>query len=276
MIQISRSRSLVMRVITLLTLFLVLACTSVRARAAGSAGVPPVPPGGDWAVSAGAGLVATPEYPGSRSMKVIPIPSWNIVYKNRYFSRGLDLAGAYLVNDNAWSAGGSLTCAFAGREQKDDPRLSGTDDVGGTVRANLFATRKVSLFSLSLRASQDVGGNGQGFLAGADASLTIPFVPRWFFSAGPGVTWADRRYSEKFFGVSAEAAARSGLPRHDAKSGLVDGHLKVVSRYALTESWGASAIVTVSRIVGSAAESPITESRNQASGIFSATYRFLP
>lgn len=253
---------------------LALACLAAPALGAGPPPPDPAANGGDWAVSAGAGVVVSPEYPGSKSVKALPVPWWSVVYRNRFFSRGPEFAGVYLVNDGAWSAGGSLQYDFGGRDAEDDPRLAGTDDVRGTVRAKLFATRKLSLLSLSASASQDVGGQRQGMLVKVDAPVAIPFFRPWFFSVGPGVAWGDRRYAATFFGVTAAESARSGLPRHDAGAGLVDFHLSLVARRPISERLGASAQVTLARLVGDAADSPIAETRNQATGIFSIAWRF--
>ena len=50
-------------------------------------------PASNWKISAGPGVYAAPDFPGSRRTLVYPIIYQDIDYGGRFFSRGFDLLG---------------------------------------------------------------------------------------------------------------------------------------------------------------------------------------
>jgi len=231
-------------------------------------------PASDWTVSVGASVVTGPKYPGSSSRLVIPIPAWEIDYKNRFFSKGLDFAGVYFLNDESWKLGSALSYDITDRRHQADGRLKGLGDVNSTLRAKVFAEHTMSLFTLAVAAAQDIAGNGQGLLLSLDASCAIPFIEPWFFSFGPGITWSNGEYAHTFFGVTRSQSARSGLPAFDADPGLMDVHFNAVVSYSITERWTVSGVLGLARLTGSAADSPITQTKYQETGVISLEYKF--
>jgi len=141
------------------------------------------------------------------------------------------------------------------------------------VRAKAFAQYTVSFLTLSTDAEQDILGNRQGLIVNGDAYVSAP-VGRWLFSLGAGLSWVSGQYMRTFFGVDAAQSARSGLPVFATGAGVRDRHLNAIVTCKLDDHWTANGSVTIARLHGNAADSPITQRRQQTTAMASVTYRF--
>lgn len=227
----------------------------------------------DWSIAAGPAIYMSPKYPGAKSSFVFPWIDQEIEYKHRFFSKGMDFAGVYLANDDTWQVGGNFQFDPTWRHAHDDARLNGLGNVNATVRAKAFAQYTVSFLTLSTDAEQDILGNRQGLIANADVYASAP-VGRWLFSLGTGVSWTNGQYMRTFFGVDDGQSARSGLPVFATHAGLRDIHFNAIVTCKLDDRWTANGSLTVARLRGDAADSPITQRRQQTTAMASLTYRF--
>lgn len=227
----------------------------------------------DWSVAVGPAIYMSPKYPGAKSSFVFPWIDQEIEYRHRFFSKGMDFAGVYLANDDTWQVGGNFQFDPTWRHAHDDARLNGLGNVNATVRAKAFAKYTVSFLTLSADAEQDILGNRQGLIANADAYASAP-VGRWLFSLGTGVSWTNGQYTRTFFGVDDGQSARSGLPVFATHAGLRDIHFNAIVTCKLDDRWTANGSLTVARLRGDAADSPITQRRQQTTAMASLTYRF--
>jgi len=221
----------------------------------------------------GVGLITGPKYPGAKSTRTLPIPFWSLEWKQLY-SQGLELVGLHAVRTPTFQVLTAFQYDLSGRSEKRDSRLRGMGDVRATPKAKLTARYKRSLYALSINAAQDIGRNGHGLLGGVDATVAIPFIPRWFFNFGPGVTLANRQSMQTFFGVTESQSRTSTFPAYAARGGLMDWHVKALASYALTPRWSLTSIVSQAWLIGDAGKSPITQTRSQTSVIFSVGYSF--
>lgn len=228
---------------------------------------------GDWSVAVGPSIYVAPKYPGAKSSFVFPWIDQEIEYKHRYFSKGMDFLGAYLANDDTWQVGGNFQFDPTWRHAHDDARLNGLGNVNSTVRAKAFAQYTVSFLTLSTDAEQDILGNRQGLIANADVYASAP-LGRWLFSLGSGVSWTNGQYMRTFFGVDGGQSAASGLPVFATHAGVRDIHFNAIFTCKLDDRWTANGSVTVARLRGDAADSPITQRRQQTTAMASLTYRF--
>ena len=205
----------------------------------------------DWKIAVGATMISTPETPGAADRRILAVPSWDVEYRERFFSKGLDFAGVYLANTSRFRSGAALAWDFDRNE---------TTGVDGTMNAKVFGEWKPSLASLKAEATHDVLGRGHGLQATLDASVAVPFFSPWFFAAGPGVSWIDEENARSFFGSEAGAGVR-------------DVHLNVVVRRRLPGEWSATAVTVFSRLQGDAARSAFTERDDELSLIVTLSRR---
>ena len=233
-----------------------------------------------WKFSAGLGLMTQPKYPGSADNKTSLLPMLSANY-GRYFIGGLPGAGvpagvgAFLVQDPRWRVGVGLGLNLdKPRKESDSARLQGMGDIDATALGSVFASYSDSWWKLGGNVVTDLGGKDQGTRVSIDLEARYSPMDRLQLTAGPGLTWADSKYTQTFFGVDAAQSARSGLPGYTAKSGINAVSFNIGASYQLTSQWGLGARFTASSLRGDAADSPITEKKSQNSfGVF-ANYRF--
>lgn len=234
----------------------------------------------EWKFSVGAGAISQPLYPGSgeRETDAVPIVSANY---GRFFIGGVPGAGipagigAFLVRETNWKLGvgigGNLSKP---REESDSPRLRGLGDIDRTVLGSVFGSYDDKWFSVRAGVLSDIGGNDQGTRVSLDLEGKYNVTDQLALSAGPGLTWADKKYTQTFFGISAAQSASSGLGSYTASSGLNTIRFSVGADYRLTPRWGIGARITAASLRGDAADSPITEKKAQNSFALFAAYRF--
>lgn len=247
--------------------------SQASAQADAPAEAKPDAPAGNWKIAAGPGVYVAPDFPGSRHALVYPIVYQDIDYAGRFFSRGFDFLGAYLLNNDVWQVGADFQLDPTWRRARDDARLNGLGDVQMTVRARAFAQAQISFVTLSADLAQDIGGQKQGLIANGDVLFSLP-AGKWLFTMGPGVTWGNGQYMRTFFGVNAQQSRDSGLPVYSVGAGLREWHANAIVSYDISRRWSALGAVTFARLRGDAGASPITERRQQWTAMGALTYRF--
>jgi MipA family protein len=232
-----------------------------------------------WHVSVGGGVVNAPKFPGSDSQSTHALPFVSANY-GRFFIGGPGAGtvggiGVILHRDSHWRLSTAISGGLARRRESDDPRLTGLGDVKRTVSGGLGASYAYDWFIARASVASDIAGNKQGTLARLDVRGRYRPDDRWTFSAGPGLTWANDRYMQTFFGVDAEQhAARPDLPQFDAKGGIERTRFSASAYYRIDRRWGLGMFVSVARLQNDAAASPITEDRSQHFVGAFVTYRF--
>lgn len=162
-----------------------------------------------------------------------------------------------------------------GRSQGDSAVLQGLGDVKSTVRARLGLTWKFAdHWQLGAAWSVDAFGRGGGNYA--DLSLTQEH--RWShdtaWSWGAAFTVAGGRYMQSYFGITAEQAARSGYREYHPGTGLRDASLYASIRSELDDHWVALGGIGLSRVLGPAADSPLTTRRSNMGVNAGLAWRF--
>lgn len=232
-----------------------------------------------WRFSIGGGFLSRPEYPGSDQQETRVLPVFSATYGRFFVGADPDIAspggvGVDLYRDRGWRLGIAAYGDLTQREESDDERLAGLGDVDPALRAGVFASYSFDRYVLRASVGSDVSGNDQGTLVRLDALARFQPLERLTLTAGPGVTWADSEYTRTFFGVDAEQSARSGLPQHEAKSGINSARFSLGANYRIDPRWSVGAVLSTSRLQGDAADSPITEDKSQTFAGAFAVYRF--
>lgn len=239
-----------------------------------------VEPSGTWKFNAALGLASRPEYPGSADTKTSAFPMLSANY-DRYFIGGLPEAGVpvglgvNLVQDAHWRMGLGLGVDLdKPREESDSARLQGMGDIDGTTHGAVFASYSDSWWKVGGNVVTDLAGKNQGTRASLNFEVKYSPMARLELSAGPSVTWADSKYAQTFFGVTAAQSASSGLSPYTAKSGINQVNFNIAARYQLNQQWGLGARFSAGTLRGDAVDSPITEKKSQNTLAVFANYRF--
>lgn len=257
-----------------------LGLTALAAAFAAHAQSPSGAPGDGWNLVVGLGAISTPEYAGSDQQKVIPAPVF-IATKGRWFLGALPATGVPfgigydLVRTSQWRFGLAVGSGFAQpREEKDDARLAGLGDIDPTAQLAAFGSFTEGWFSVRSAVTTDIGGNGHGTIGIVDVEGRWPVAERLTLSVAPGLTFANSRHEQTFFGIDAAQSANSGRAEYRPDGGLNAVRLAVGADYRFTPQWGLGARVVFSKLRGDAADSPITQDTNQNTFSVFTTWRF--
>jgi outer membrane scaffolding protein for murein synthesis (MipA/OmpV family) len=175
-----------------------------------------------------------------------------------------------LLRDSDWSLGASL--GWGGeRKSDDDARLLGVPDLRATLRGKLsagyaFAPR----WTLGLGASQDLLDRGGGGQYSAALSYRQPLSPSAYWDASLGLSWGSTTYMQGRYGIPAGVAGRDA---YLLQGGLEGAQLGWRILAGIDHNWVAFGGVSLSRLVGDAARSPLVGERQLWSANVGIAYR---
>jgi outer membrane scaffolding protein for murein synthesis (MipA/OmpV family) len=231
----------------------------------------------DWRVVLGAAVISEPRYDGGLAYHVTPGPVIVVLYKDIAFASVGEGVGVNLLHGDKYVAGVSVGYDL-GRYMSDDwDHLHGLGDIDAAPVVKAFASYVLSKsFPLVFRADvRRIVGASNGLLGDFSAFMPLPGSSKKFVMfAGPSVTFSDRQYDRKVFGVDAAQAADSIYPVYNAHGGLTAFGMGFSASRFLTDHWLVNADLAWNRLEGSAGASPITQSNVQGVIEFSTEYRW--
>jgi outer membrane scaffolding protein for murein synthesis (MipA/OmpV family) len=244
----------------------------------------------DWSLWLGGGALLDTVYPGSDELLVNPIPYIQAEYTTRYFDffAGMEDGIGVRMKESDYT-GLSLAVAINPLGTKRDPNLKNSEDfvlndadevkefLEGTPKIEsaikLFGTvaldlpfGKVSSTATFLPISADYKDAGisdknyDGLTVSLDVETGLPLTPQIFLQAEAGATWMNDKYAEAFHGVVYPTKT---LKIFNAKSGMSDAHASVAVVTFITEHIGALVHGSATRLLGDAADSPLTKEEFQ-------------
>jgi MipA family protein len=251
---------------------------------------------GPWSVSAGLFVTSSPEYEGGKKSVVSGLPDFNISYRTKdwgTFGVGSKSRGASwtIIDKEEYSFGIALG-GDAGRTDKKkgtgfkpgSERLQGLGEIKPSAEFGVFG-HVVAGIPISLQIMKGLGDNkadaGTFSIKGhggthVELSSEIPFeiTKSLSLSFTPSLSWADSKYTQTYFGVTAAQAARTNFKQYNAKGGVKSIGFGVGLNYQLDNHWGINAGVAYNQLQSNAAKSPIVEKKGQPSALLGLTYKF--
>jgi outer membrane scaffolding protein for murein synthesis (MipA/OmpV family) len=229
-----------------------------------------------WREVVGVGAEARPLYEGSAASRVQGGPVINIRYKDvAFFSTGEGL-GVNLLNSSNYRAGIALGYDQGRRSSQDLEHLKGLADLPRSPIVKLFGTYVVSKeFPLVIRADvREITNDNEGLLGDLGVYMPLPgSCEKFVMFAGPSVSYADHRYMQKSFGVLESESAVNGDPAYNAHGGASAYGFGFSSTYFFSKHWMMNVDAAVNHLLGSAAQSPITQRDTQKVLALSVAYR---
>ena len=217
------------------------------------------------------GAVALPDYPGSDDRTVAPL----VISRFSLGRTGVEIEGTEARLDLAPSAAlraGPVLGVVAPRDDGVSSAAVGAlDGIDGGVELGGYVgfEREVGglpegTLSGHLAARQAVTGDDAG--ASATARLEYFFVAARAlrFVLNLEATAIDGDRAARWFGVDADGANASGLAPFDADGGVRDVGAGVSAILSFSPSWGLYGRLALSRLVGDAADSPVTADEGDA------------
>ena len=228
----------------------------------------------EYHASIGPGFYALPSFPGARRTRKILFPFIDAEYANRLYTSAADILGVYGYKTTDTQVGAAVEYDLTERMARDDIRLRGLPNVGGTPRFKLFGSQTVGAVTADVNVARDIAGRGQGTLGQANLWLTVPFDPTLSVSVGPGITWADSQYMHTFYAITPAEAAVSAFPAFASRAGIADAHLNGLAEWVIHSKYRLGAQACFGHLRGDAGASPITVQHEQTTLVAWLAYRF--
>jgi len=231
----------------------------------------------DWQVELGVGTQYGPVFDGLTRYQAEPGPVVDIRYKDIAFASSGEGIGFNLFSFRHVRFGAAVTYDLGRSPHLDGEDLSGLGTIHPAPEIKIFAGYALAqAFPLVIRvdARKQIGATN-GYIGDAGAYLPMPGSSQkfaWFL--GPTVTLADSRYMNAYFGVSQEQAAHTSYHQYKASAGFKSAGLGLSADYFVTPHIIISANGACGRLLGSAANSPITRSKFDTAGSLALLYKF--
>ncbi len=206
-----------------------------------------------WTLGLGAAWV--PRYEGGDDYEFRPVPLIGYSGAGR-FSLGIGGLRYNLSSNGAFEFGPTLGYS-RGRKENDGALLSGVGEIDGGVDVGFYAQGKIAAWTLQANVIRGVGsapegtrvrlGIDHGNELGKDDQLLV----------GASLTWTDDKYTHAFFGINDAQSLNSGLPIYSAGAGIKSFGANVDWVHSFSPAWFTTFGVSVKRLTGDAADSPI-------------------
>lgn len=175
-----------------------------------------------------------------------------------------------LLSKSDWSLGASLSWA-GGRDSGDDPLLAGVPDLRSTLRGKLsvgyaFAPR----WSLGLSSSHDLLGREGGGRYSASLGYRQPLSERSYWDTSFSANWGNRDYMRSHYGIPASTLRAP----YQLDGGIEGVSLGLGYTTALNHNWVGYAGLSLSRLLGDAARSPVVGQRQLWGASVGVAYRY--
>ncbi len=227
----------------------------------------------------GFGAAHIPEYPGARKNRTVPALFGEYVFANGVFissMRGIGYGADIGIGEVSISLGhhgGRRTSNSSIYEGSED--LKGMGDISGSASVNLNA-------SFVLGANVNLTVSGQFAATNRDGgntyelSLGMPV----YNTAGnqvylnTGLQFQDKKRANAYYSVNAVQSRNSGYRMYSADKGVEHYNLGLSWTNVLNDRWSVRTSGMLTRMAGSAADSPLTRNPNNRLLMSTLIYQF--
>ena len=215
----------------------------------------------------GIGVGFVPDYEGSDDVTVAAGPIGIVSWENRYALLRGNALSINLVNHPFWRLGPTGTLRL-GRAGVADDAVDALEDISTTVELGVFAgvewidpVDPRHRFSADIEFAHDVGNEHGGWLVYANARFWHPLNEFVELGLSMGTSYADRDFTDTYFGVSPNNSAASGLRTFEADGGFRDVRITPMALISLSRSWHVGLGLQYRRLLEDAADSPVVDER---------------
>jgi MipA family protein len=206
---------------------------------------------------------------GGSARRLVALPTASGLWSNGIFAQ-LGAVGWDLTDDPTVDYGPIVTYCARSKRSDDTAHRSSIAFQGGAFYGFMF-TREIH-FGSRLLYGGGAQGSGLQLRLGADVSWRLGAHDALTLS--PGLTLANGDFMRTTYGVSARQAQSDDLPAYDAKAGVRNVGLDIDWGSELSTKFTLDAGISLSRLVGSAAHSPLIARRSQAALFSALSYHF--
>lgn len=225
-----------------------------------------------WSVFTGLSAAYTPRYDGADEHHVLGGPTIEIRYRDVAFASTGEGIGVNLLRGKNHRAGVAMTFDL-GRRAVDSDDTNGLGNVNMSPELKFFG--EYLFFPVVLRADarRALGGHN-GWIGDISAYMPVYGKEKFFVFIGPSVTLADDQYMSRYFGVTPAQSSASGYPTYTAHGGLKSVNAGGSATWLMTDHWVMNVIAGGQRLLGDAADSPLSLDRIQYATTLTLGYQF--
>jgi outer membrane scaffolding protein for murein synthesis (MipA/OmpV family) len=224
--------------------------------------------------SVGAALIATYQYQGSDKRRTLLLPVLDYQWANGWFAGVSNGIGVNFSGSPQTQYGLRLT-ADPGRKQHRASALQGMGDIDPAVEVGAFFNVALPKgLVLTSSARRGAGVDNKGVVADFGVAYSTEIAPKWYLSAGSGVTYANAHYMQPYFGVSRAQSAASGHAVYSLGAGARDLRTRLALTYSIDKTTALTTMLATTSLLGEAKDSPIVRQRASGSGVVGVTYAF--
>lgn len=237
---------------------------------------------GDNALVLGTGLAASPRYSGSNQLSVGPLLIIDYSMANGFFAsslRGLGYGGQ--VGALGYSASLGIR---GGRKEKNQivtfgnggsDRLQGMGEIKSDVDAVLAVTyMPLEGVQLGLSAAAPVNQASNGRNMHASVSWQLYGQGNNRLELGMTAGFADKKYGQTYYGVTAQQAARSRFHPFVPGAGWYEAGVALTWDHKFNAQWGVTSMLGATQLLQQAARSPLTERKTSPTIAVYASYHY--
>jgi outer membrane scaffolding protein for murein synthesis (MipA/OmpV family) len=222
----------------------------------------------------GAAVIAAPAYLGADQRRSLLLPLLDYQWAQGWFAGITNGVGVNLSRSPDRQFGLRVTPDL-GRKQSRAEALRGMGDVPAGAEAgaffNLLLPEGLALTS-SVRYGS--GSQHQGLVVDLGAAYATALAAQWRLSGGVGITLANARHMQSFFGVTAAQSATSGYAAYAPGAGARDARANVALTRMLSPRTSVAAVLSARRLLGDARNSPLNMQTTSATGVLAVAHAF--
>ncbi len=245
----------------------------------------PAGPQGDWTFAIGAMGLQRPAYSGSSERRTSVEPFVELDYKGLVGIKGSSVvggaAGIYVrpLQRGSWTLGALFLTEMGGRNEDDAKALKGMGDRDANAFFGLEASYRTEAFFGSMEVLKG-SKSGSGMVAGLTVGRSIQLREGIGLELGLTGIWGNQDYQVWESGITPVQASRrqaliaagnQDLRAADGRTctpraGLREVRASAMVQWEVTDRWKTFAVVEHGRLLGDAADSPLTR-RKSATGV---------
>ncbi|WP_341367603.1 MipA/OmpV family protein [Yoonia sp. BS5-3] len=220
-----------------------------------------------WSYSVMAGAEYEPSYVGSDTY--VAGPGFNVT-ADYAFSEQMQLSLSLGGVEAAYRLTPDSTILVSleyepGRDNADDEILAGFAEMEDTWEIQALAFREFGPLDVGVGLQQDLLGRGKGLVGFAGVRAEVVETERFELTAGANASFGDATHMNTEVGISAAAAAATGLDEYEADGGYKSMTLTLDADYAITDRTSVFASALVESYGAAIADSPLV--RDEGSDI---------
>jgi outer membrane protein len=215
------------------------------------------------------GIGVGPQYEGGDDYEAMPLFVGTFSRGNLYMGFEDGTLRANILDSDRYEFGPVLSVATGREDDIDNTAVAALGGIDTAFELGAFAAyswpvaadSRVRIGGEYLHDVSDVYDSWRGSVS---LGYSNEIAPRWSVNVETSLRMVSDGYADTFFSVSQSGAAASGLDPYRARGGADNVGVTLVLGHQLTDSLGLFAAVSLQRLLGDAAGSPVVADPNQA------------